>query len=56
MSLEGHSWIAEDTSQRDRGRIYSCRFSEVNASKKKGGQGLQSGVGWNTQEILSLAV
>ena len=33
-------------------RIYICRFSKVNASKKKGGQGLYSGVGWNTQEIL----
>lgn len=33
-------------------RIYICRFSKVNASKEKGGQGLSSGVGWNTQEIL----
>ena len=52
MSLEGHSWVAKDASQRDSGRVYICMFSEVNASKKKGGQGLQSGVGWNTQEIL----
>ena len=52
MSSEGHSWVAKDTSQRDRGRVYICRFSEVNASKEKGGQGLQLSEGWNTQEVL----
>lgn len=28
-------WVAEDTSQRDRERVYLCKFSKVNTSKKK---------------------
>lgn len=30
-----HVWVAEDTCQRDRKRVSICKFSEVNASKKR---------------------
>ena len=30
-----HSWVVEGTSQKDRGRIYNCMLSQVNALRKR---------------------